>query len=308
MPYTKVAIIVNPASANGATFKRWPEIASAFKNEGQDYVHSFTEGPGHATVLAKKYLHEGYDLVVSVGGDGTANEVVNGFFENGKTISEDASYGYISTGTGGDLGRTIGSPKVMTEAVKHIVNGSPRKVDLGKVSFINNQGEDEVRYFINVAGLGLDGDTVDRVNRTSKFFGGFLSFLWGTLVSVALYRNKKMAISVDGKLICDEPVTTVVIGNGCYFGGGMKALPNAVMDDGYFDIIILHNLSKPNLLTCLPKVYSGSHLDYPRITSMRGRNVEVDSPECALLNLDGEQPGRAPARIEILAGAISLTG
>jgi len=307
LPYKKAAVIINPASANGATFKRWPEIASAFENESQDYVHSFTEGPGHASVLARKYLHEGYELVVSVGGDGTANEVVNGFFENGKPISRDAAYGYISTGTGGDLGRTIGSSKILTKAVKYIVNGSPRKIDLGKVSFINNQGEDEVRYFINVAGLGLDGDTVNRVNRTSKFFGGFLSFLWGTLVSVALYRNKKMEISVDGKLICNEPVTTVVVGNGCYFGGGMKALPHAVMDDGYFDIIILHNLSKPNLLASLPKVYSGSHLDHPRITSTRGKIVEVNSPEYALLNLDGEQPGRAPARIEMLTGAINLT-
>ncbi len=308
MPYTKAAIIVNPASANGATFKRWPEIASAFENEGQDYVYSFTEGPDHATILARKYLHEGYDLVVSVGGDGTANEVVNGFFEKGKLISTDATYGYISTGTGGDLGRTAGSSKVMVEAVKHIVNSTPRRVDLGKVSFINNSGEDEIRYFINVAGLGIDGDIVDRVNRTSKFFGGFLSFLWGTLVSVAFYRNKKMAITVDGKLICDEPVTTVVIGNGCYFGGGMKALPNAVMDDGYFDIVILHNLSKPNLLATLPKVYSGSHLNHPRITSLRGRIVEVFSSEYALLNLDGEQPGRAPARIEVLPGAINFTG
>ncbi|MGM0652416.1 MAG: diacylglycerol/lipid kinase family protein [Bacillota bacterium] len=308
MPYIKTAVIVNPASANGATFKRWPEIASAFKKEGQDYVHSLTEGPGHATSLARKFLHEGYELVVSVGGDGTANEVVNGFFENGKIISEDAAYGYISTGTGGDLGRTIGSSKVMPEAVKSIVNGTQRRVDLGKVNFINKQGEDEIRYFINVAGLGLDGDTVDRVNRTSKFFGGFLSFLWGTLVSVALYRNKKMSITVDGKLICDEPVTTMVIGNGCYFGGGMKALPNAVIDDGYLDIMILHNLSKLNLLASLPKVYSGSHLNHPRITSIRGRVVEVVSPEYALLNLDGEQPGRAPARIEVLPGAINLKG
>jgi len=308
LPYTKVAAIVNPASANGATFKRWPEIASAFENAGQKYVYSFTEGPDHATILARQYLHQGYELVVSVGGDGTANEVVNGFFEKGKLISTDAAYGYISTGTGGDLGRTVGSSKVMVEAVKHIVNNTPRRVDLGKVSYINNSGEDEIRYFINVAGLGIDGDIVDRVNRTSKFFGGFLSFLWGTLVSVALYRNKKMVITVDGKLICDEPVTTVVIGNGCYFGGGMKALPNAVMDDGYFDIVILHSLSKPNLLATLPKVYSGSHLNHPRITSLRGRTVEVYSSEYALLNLDGEQPGRAPARIEILPGAINFIG
>ncbi len=308
MLYTKAAVIVNPASANGATYKRWPEVAAAFENEGQDYVHSFTEGPGHATVLARKYLHEGYNLVVSVGGDGTANEVVNGFFENGAPLQTDAVYGYISTGTGRDLGRTIGAPKDISEAVHRIINHTPRKVDAGKITYFNYDNENETRFFINVAGFGLDGETVDRVNRTSKFFGGFLSFLWGTVVTLILYRNKSMAINVDGKLICDEPVTTIVIGNGCYFGGGMKALPNAVMDDGLFDIIILHNLSKLNLLVSLPKVYSGSHLDHPRITSLRGRVLEVESPDYALLNLDGEQPGRAPARVEILPGAINLTG
>lgn len=303
-----IAAIVNPASANGATLKRWPEIAAAFEQEGVPIEHSFTEGPDHATELTRQYLHNGFNLIVTVGGDGTANEVINGFFSGNDPINRDAAFGYISTGTGGDLGRTIGSPKDLSSAVRNFVKNPLRPLDVGRVTYLDNHGKEALRYFINVAGLGLDGDTVDRVNRTSKAFGGFISFLWGTVVSIGLYKNKKMEIIVDGKTICNEPVTTVVVGNGCYFGGGMFALPHAVMDDGLFDIIILHDLSKLNLLVSLPRVYRGTHLSHPRITSLRGEKIEVYSDELALLNLDGEQPGRAPAKIELLPGAINLKG
>ena len=303
-----IAAVVNPASANGATLKRWPEIASAFAQEGVHIEHSFTEGPGHATELARQYLQGGYNLIVTVGGDGTANEVVNGFFNGNNPVNGNAAFGYISTGTGGDLGRTIGTPKDPRSAVRKLINSTPRFLDVGRVEYLDSNGKDALRYFINVAGLGLDGETVDRVNRTSKAFGGFVSFLWGTVVSVVLYKNKKMEIIVDGKAVCNEPVTTVVVGNGCYFGGGMFALPHALMDDGLFDIIILHDLSKLNLLVSLPRVYKGTHLSHPRITSLRGKTIEVYSDEQVLLNLDGEQPGRAPAKIELVPGAINLKG
>ncbi len=307
MVLKQAAVIVNPASANGATARLWPKIAAAFEQEGLTFVHSFTEGPWDATRLTRRYLEEGYELIISVGGDGTANEVVNGFFHEGEKISENAAIGFISTGTGGDLGRTIGTPRDPAEATRHILSSPVRPVDLGKVAFINNEGKQETRYFINIAGLGLDGDIVERVNRTSKAFGGFLSFLWGTIVSLITYKNEHMAISVDGKLICDEKVILVVAGNGCYFGGGMQALPNALIDDGLFDIVILHNTGKLNLLVnLLPKVYRGAHLYHPCITSLRGKKLAVTADSKALLDLDGEQPGGAPVKIELLPMALNL--
>lgn len=304
----KLAVIVNPASANGSTEKRWPEIAAALQQEGLSFTHTLTEAPGHATEITASYLRDGYNLILSVGGDGTANEVVNGFFVDNISAKKDAAVGFLSTGTGRDLGRTLGTPKEPTEAVRHILKAPLRQVDVGKITFSNSDGDKVLRYFINVAGLGLDGDTCDRVNRTSKALGGFISFLWGTVVSLALYKNKNMSITVDEKLICDEPVTIIVAGNGRYFGGGMCVAPHAEIDDGLFDIIILRNLSKLNLLYNLPKVYSGSHLNHPRITSLRGKKITVTSGGDALLELDGEQTGQAPVEIEILPGAITIKG
>ncbi len=306
MPSIDAAVVVNPASANGATGKRWPAIAEALKQGGFNIAHSFTEGPDHATELTENYLAAGHELVIAVGGDGTVNEVVNGFFQDNKVVHPSATFALISTGTGGDLARTLKLPRDLPEKVRLIAAGAPRPVDVGRVSFVSNRGDRQVRYFINIAGLGLDGDTVSRVNRTSKALGGFVSFLWGTLASLALYRNKKMKIVVDDKQICDEPITLIVIGNGCYFGGGMFALPHAIMDDGLFDIMVLHNLSKLELLANLPKVYSGKHLGHPRITSLRGKKVSVISEDEALLNLDGEQPGRSPAEIELLPLALNI--
>lgn len=308
MPFNKVAVVVNPASANGKTGKCWPEIAAAFKQEGLTFVHTLTEAPHHATEITSRYLSEGYNLVISVGGDGTANEVVNGFFTDGQTEHKNAAVAFFSTGTGRDFSRTIGSPANAAEAIRHIINSPVRPIDIGRVNYKNNDGKNEIRNFINVAGLGLDGDICLRVNRTSKVFGGFVSFLWGTVVSLVLYKNHNMTVNVDGKLICDEPITVIVIGNGQYFGGGMRIAPDAVIDDGLFDIIILRNMSKLKLLMNLPKVYSGTHLSHPRIESLRGKKVEVLSSEVALLELDGEQTGQAPVEIEVIPRAINLKG
>lgn len=309
MQSPKIAVVVNPASANGTTAKRWPEVAAAFAGAGVEINHSFTEAPEHAIAITRQYLNDGYNLIISVGGDGTANEVVNGFFkDDGQLINSEAAVAFMSTGTGRDLGRTLGTPPTIKEAVTYILESPLRPIDLGQVTFTGNAGERQARYFVNVAGLGLDGDTVARVNRTSKALGGFVSFLWGTLVSLMLYKNKQMAITVDGNLICNEPVTVVVIGNGRYFGGGMCIAPQAVIDDGLFDIVILRGLSKPALLTNLPKVYSGTHLSHPRITSLRGRKISVTSNDEALLDLDGEQPGRAPVEVELLPSTLNLKG
>ncbi len=307
MKTLKTAVVVNPVSANGATARRWPEIAVLMEQEGLTFETFMTEAPLHATELTREALRKGSDLVISVGGDGTHNEVVNGFFSPEGKLRQEAQIGFISMGTGSDLIRTLQIPKDPAQAVKHLAGSLPREVDVGRLSFISHAGDQETRYYINIAGLGLDGDTVDRVNRTSKALGGFISFLWGTLVSLTLYRNQDMAVSVDGEAIFDGQVTIAAVANGRYFGGGMCIAPHAVMDDGLFDIVIMHSLSKPNLLVNLPKVYRGTHLSHPNCISLRGRKVVIEA-EQALLNLDGEQPGHGPVEMELLPLALQVKG
>ncbi|MEW5784956.1 MAG: diacylglycerol kinase family protein [Bacillota bacterium] len=304
----KIAVVVNPASANGMTARRWPEIAALLEQAGISFNEYLTRGPGDATEHTRRMLKESYDLIISVGGDGTANEVINGFFTPDGPVSKEAAVAFISMGTGSDLIKTLNIPKEPGEAVRHLANSSRRAIDVGRVSFTGHDGSAQTRYFVNIAGLGLDGDTVARVNRTSKALGGFVSFLWGTVISLLLYRNRRMAVTVDGELVCDAPVTVVVIGNGRYFGGGMCIAPHATMDDARFDIVLLNNMSKPALLANLPKVYKGTHLSHPKVTCRHGQSVSITSPEIALLDLDGEQPGRAPVEIELLPGSLLIQG
>lgn len=305
MKNLKIAAVVNPVSANGVTARRWPEIADLMKEAGLSFETLMTAAPEDATELTRGALRGGCDLVVSVGGDGTHNEVVNGFFTPEGPVRPEAQFGFISMGTGSDLIKTLEVPKEPELALKHLLESPPREVDLGRLSFVSHRGAREERYFINIAGLGLDGDTVDRVNRTSKALGGFISFLWGTLVSLMLYRNVEMSITVDGKPVFSGPVVIVAVGNGRYFGGGMCIAPHAVMDDGYFDVVIMHSLSKIALLFNLPKVYKGTHLDHPYCISLRGRKVVIET-EQALLNLDGEQPGRGPTEVKLLPRALRV--
>jgi len=304
----KITAVVNPVSANGKTGRHWPEIAAWLKAEGLDFDYWLTAGPGQATELTRRALQQGSRLVIAVGGDGTANEVINGFFTPEGPVSEAAAVAFIPSGTGNDLSDTLQIPRNYREAIKHLVLSPLRRLDLGRIQYAGHDGNFYSRYFVNVAGLGLDGDTVARVNRTSKALGGFVSFLWGTVVSLLLYRNREMAIEVDGRLIFKGPVTMVAVGNGRYFGGGMCIAPRAVMDDGLLDIVIIHNMSKPDLLVNLPRVYRGSHLSHPRVESLSGRRVVINALGVALLNLDGEQPGRAPIEIELLPRALNLKG
>ncbi|MFO7951860.1 MAG: diacylglycerol kinase family lipid kinase [Bacillota bacterium] len=306
MQFKKTAVVVNPLAGNGKAGRCWPDIAKAFEQEGIPIVFKFTQKAGDATAYARSYLQEGYNLIVAVGGDGTANEVINGFFEHGQAINREAAVAFISTGSGSDLNRTLGTPKNFAGMVKHIASAPVRSVDLGKVTYTNNRGIKELSYFINVAGLGLDGDTAGRVNRTSKKMGGFFSFFWATVISLILYRNQHMSITVDDNLLYDGPVTVVVAANGRYFGGGMKIAPWARMDDGLFDLVILHNLSKMELLLNLPSVYQGGHVNNPKITFLQGKSVKISSKGHALLNLDGEQPGKAPVEMQIMPLALNI--
>ncbi len=308
MQLAKIAVIVNPTAGGGLAAKRWPDIAAALKEEGLNYKHSFTDSPGHATGLTRHYLKKGYQLIVSVGGDGTNNEVVNGFFHQDEAVNNGAAVSFISSGTGSDLIRTLGIPKDYKKAIRHLINSPVRTVDVGKVAYVSNGGTSDSRYFINIAGLGLDAETVGRVNRTSKALGGFISFFWGTFISLLLYHNREMVITVDGKVVCNEPVTTILIGNGRYAGGGMQLAPFAKMDDGLFDIVIMKNLKKSDLLFNLPHVYKGRHIDNPKILFLRGRSISVASLKETLLNLDGEQPGKAPVDIELLQCSIKIKG
>lgn len=304
--HDKAMVIVNPASANGATRAAWPGISEKLASAGLSFDWVLTTKQGDATRLAREALQNGYRKIVAVGGDGTLNEVVNGFFVGDRPIADQAELGVISRGTGCDFIKTMAIPKDVESAAECLVNGKTATIDIGKVTFAAYDGSTTTRYFANVADLGLGGETVERVNRTTKAFGGFVSFLWGMVVSLLRYKNRFVEVTIDNAPPFHARINTLAVANGRFFGGGMKIAPNADPGDGFFDVVICGDFTKIEVLTAVNRLYAGTHLSLPKCSCTQARHVLVRSNERVLVEVDGEQPGTASAEFEILPAALNV--
>jgi len=300
-------IVVNPKAQNGRAGKEWPELERTIKEEYHGEFHAeFTSAPLHATALAKQALKEGYDLVVALGGDGLLNEVVNGFFEQRRATNPNAILGVLPLATAADFIKTVGIPGDFREAAKRLDSSSAKLCDVGLISCDSMDGSPTSRYFINVAEFGVGADVVDRVNRTTKRFGGTMSFTWGILRTIPFYRNKLISYSVDKGAETDARMNNLVVANGRFYGAGLKPAPNAQIDDGLFDISIIGDVGFFESISSLGKLRDGTYLNLPKVTSQRGTSVSARCSERVLIEADGEVVGRLPATFELLPGAIRI--
>ena len=262
-----------------------------------------TEAPGHAVELAKSAATKGYDMVISVGGDGTINEIVNGLYASGN-IKENP-LGIIETGTGGDYIRTTGTPRKYEDACQRFLQPKKRVVDLGVVEYQKNGSRAE-RLFVNFAGMGIDSEIVRRTTQQYKKLGSLPSYLLGMFVSLVKYQNHKVSITIDGKTE-EKRILTVIMNNGKYGGGGMYTAPQADLADGWLDVMVAGDLSKPEFIWSLPRLYKGTHLTHPKVESKKTKEVEIKSlGEKLYLQADGELLGEAPARFRILPATLNL--
>jgi len=299
-------LVVNPQSAGGATGRRWPEIhAQVIRALGEGADHAFTERPMHAATLTAEALRKGYRRIVAVGGDGTLNEVVNGFFQVEGGVPADACLALVPRGTGGDFRRTYG---VNGSLVHHCarLKGEVRPLDVGRVRFTRADGTPGERYFANVASFGVSGRVDRAVNSGSKVLGGKIGFFLASVRTLAGWRDQKVRIRVDGGP--EEPlsITTVAVANGQYFGGGMRVAPQADPADGLFDVTIWSGYRLKDFALKSRTIYDGTHVRLAGTRTLRCRGLEASSDEEVLLDVDGEQPGRLPARFELLPGALRL--
>lgn len=298
--------VVNPASANRTTGQAWPAVSERLKAAGIEHDARMTTRPDEATEITRQSLASGYRNIIAVGGDGTVNEVVNGFFDGEKWLGAGARLGIVSRGTGTDLIKTLGLSKDEATAIERLKAGQVRRVDLARVNFVNHAGDRALRHFINIGDVGLGGDTVARVNRTTKALGGKFSFLWGTVATTLGYRNKDLEISIDGGEPIRGRMCLAVVANGQYFGGGMRVAPEAAMDDGLFDIVTVGDFGKIELFANIGKVYKGAHLTHPKVRLYHGKTVSIRSAQPAQLDVDGEQPGHTDATFTLLPGLLDV--
>lgn len=302
-----VLVIVNPASAGGRTGRGWPAVAGRLRDAGLDFDTAMTSCRGEAIELSRLAVRERRPLIVAAGGDGTINEVVNGFFAEGDPPAG-VRLGVLPTGTGGDLRRTLGFPMDVGDAAAALMAGRVRRLDAGRVTCALPEGGTVVRHFINIADAGIGGEVVHRVNSGWRLVNGEVTFVLASVRALLRWRNKPMRIVIDGGEPRELVAQQVVVANCQYFGGGMRVAPTARPDDGLLDVLVAGDLGMVENVRGLGKIRKGTHLEEgsPKISHALARRVEVTSPEQVRVDVDGEQPGLLPATFEVVPAALEV--
>jgi len=283
-----VLFIVNRTAGNGRAGNEWDEFFPKIRTAFPEMRVAFTEYQGHATAIARDSEE---DIVVSCGGDGTLNEIVNGIA--GKNVK----LGIIPLGTGSDFSRTL-KIKDIDMAIASILQGKTIKVDVAKVDFPK---EGKSRIFMNVLEIGFGAEVMSFVNRHKSL--GRLSFLLGVFSVIGKLERFTVEYSYDGRDRADT--IEVIVANGRYFGGGMLASPQSMIQDGLLDIHILKPFSRIKTLLNLNKLISGEYISLGLSIEGKSQKFQVFE-EGNLVEMDGEVVGRTPISIEILAGYIDL--
>lgn len=306
-PAVKPYLIVNPRSGAGRTGRQFDRIARAVRSAVGDFECAFTQAPGDGVRLAGDAVRAGGALVVAVGGDGTASEVIDGLAA-ARPRDPDPLFGFIPRGTGGDLRRSLGLPADLDAAARALAGGREIVCDLGRIEYLGRDGAPQVRHFANVAGFGVAGVVSDEVNRGLKLGSGKLSFMLASAKALLRWSDQPVRWRADGGPWTEERITSLSVCNGRFFGGGMQVAPGARIDDGLFDVVVWSGLGLADFVTKKRMLYDGSHVSLPNTRVTRARSVEAEALGGArvLLDVDGEQPGTLPARFSILPGALRV--
>ena len=290
----RVFVILNPAAGRGRAARAWRTVRPALRDAGLSFDEVVEERPQLAIGLAEAAARRGYDVIAAVGGDGTIHEVVNGIMAAGG--ARPPALAIIPGGTGNDFARGVGIPKDPLTAGRLLLNGSRRRVDIGRVN---------ERYFVGISGVGFDAEVAARVNGWPKWIGGTPVYVAAILNMLATYRCVPARISVDGRAE-EMRMFLLAAANTPWYGGGMYMAPHARPDDGYLEIITARDLGKIETLGLLPKVFSGAHLRHRKVAHQRAKEVRVESEIPLAIHADGETVGRVPAVFRVVPLAIEV--
>lgn len=298
-------IIVNPNAGSGRCEKDWPVILDLLLQENMSFEYQLTEYRLHAVEIAKSSILKGYRKLIVVGGDGTLNEVVNGIFSQQQVSSTDITVGMITVGTGNDWGRMFEIPHDYQDAINVIKREKVFLQDGGMVSYQNGENAKN-RYFINIAGIGFDAAVVEETNKMKDGgSGGTYAYLKSLVTSLIKYKPTRISIEIDGEKI-EKDVFSISIGICKYNGGGMMQLPNAVPNDGLFDITVINKIGRGDVLMSLPKLYNGKIGTHPKVSTFSGEKVLVNSNPPIHLETDGESLGCTPLEFSIIPKSLRM--
>jgi diacylglycerol kinase (ATP) len=308
-------VIVNPASADGATRDAWPKFASDLRTHFGPFTVAFTEGIGHGRHLAAEAAKGGTKLIIACGGDGTISEVANGILESNK----ETELGVLPGGTGSDFRRTLRMPTNTAAAARALRDGHTRVIDVARVTFVNDNGERETRFFVNVASFGMSTEVLSRTasGESKKWIPAFaprklgskLSYAAATLQTTLASSPIEVEIQLDEQPERRLRVAEFCVANARYYGGAMKIAPDAKLDDGFLDVVSIGDASSFRILSNAPRLYFGVHLRMDEVNHALAKQVvarALKKDEVVRIELDGEVVGRLPATFQIVPLALRV--
>jgi diacylglycerol kinase (ATP) len=301
-PFGELVVIANPRAGRGRVGEELPELERQLISRRLAYRIALTEGPAHATTLARHALADGVRFLVAVGGDGTLQEVVNGMIEDDRAVAPDTVLGVVAAGSGSDFVRTFGLPGDAARAARHREGDRRYPIDVIKVEYRDGDTV-RIRYVPNIAEVGLGAEVVRRAERFPRWMGRSRYF-WGFWLSVGGYRPREVTVGADRKSFHGR-ANNVVVANCQFYGGGMKISPRSYPGDGLLDVQISTG-PKSEAFTLLPKIYRGEHLPHPHIRELRGREIRVDAERPLPVEGDGEVLGTTPATFTVLPQVLTL--
>ena len=299
-PDRKTMLVLNPHAGKGKGRKVFNAIRELLDRQIKNMDVRVSEYAGHAFQIGREAAGHGYQRIVTVGGDGTPFEIINGLYAAGRPRQE-IELGMIPTGTGNSFLRDF-SDISWQRAVENILSGRRRKVDLVEISY--QQQEKEVkRYFINILGVGLIADILKLTNEKLKRFGA-LGYSLAVLLRLARGMHNRMRVTVDGEIM-EIVDSALVISNSKYTGGAMKIAPMADTQDGLVDMVIFQSVNRRDILNIFSRVFKGTHIGHGKVKTRRAAEIVIDSCQ-ELLMADGELLGMTPLRLKVLPKELTI--
>ncbi|MDH8679184.1 diacylglycerol kinase family lipid kinase [Fusibacter bizertensis] len=285
----KLIFIINPVAGNGKTIEILPEIKSKFDKLIDKIMYKIvvSKCEGDITELALTHYREGYREFVAVGGDGTLSELINAFQFPIKDIP---SIGIIPMGTGNDFVKNTDNNSNIENILETIAKDSKILIDIGRVNNFN---------FINNCSFGIDGPIIEDTNKYKNILPGKSAYLVSTLKAGMQFKASHVEVVADHQVYKGKMIL-IAVGNGKYFGGGMKICPDAELDDGLLELCMVTNVSKLKFIKEISKIYSGRLNELKEVIYVKSKEIEIKvSDHQYWINADGNLVGKTPAIIKI---------
>lgn len=290
----KIVFIINPVAGHGKTIEMLPIIKSKMSvvSDDIDYEIQISKNVGDISVIVRNNYEAGVREFVAVGGDGSLSEMINGFSFPCDPIP---SIAILPLGSGNDFIKNTVEKKEIDRIFDAIILNKKQLIDVGKVNDY---------YFINVCSFGIDGPIIKDTDKLKKFLPGQMSYLTSTLKGGITFKPSQVEVKVDGVHYSGKMIL-IAIGNGQYFGGGMKICPDAKYDDGLLEVCLVNNVNKLKFMSKISKVYSGELHQIEEVSYIKGKQISIDvKGQQYLINVDGNLLGLTPAQISILEKSV----